>query len=312
MTPLRQRFTEDLQRRNFSPRTIACYVAHVARFARHFGRSPERLGAEDVRHYQLHLLERRTSWCVYNQAVCALRRLYGTTLQRPDAAVMLPYGKRPRPLPCVLSQAEVRQLLDLTANPRDRLVLQTTYAAGLRVSEVVRLAVTDVDAQRMTLHVRCSKGRKDRLVPLSPLLLPLLRAYWQAVRPRAWLFPGRTPAGHLSISQVQRVFRQAVRAAGLAKKASVHTLRHSYATHLLEAGTDLVTLQKLLGHSHLSTTLRYTHVGQAHLQRAGSPLDTLPGLSPPAEGLTWPPPAWTSEACSPASPGPQTPDSSGS
>ncbi len=310
MTPLRQRFTEDLQRRNYALKTISCYVAHVARFSSHFGRSPERLGAEEIRQYQLHLLQRRVSWSAYNQAVCALRLLFGNTLQRPDVVVMIPYGKKPKSLPCVLSQPEVRQLFDATADPRNRLLLQTTYAAGLRVSEVVRLKISDFDSQRMTLLVRCSKGHKDRLVPLSPLLLQLLRAYWQEYRPKEWLFPGRTPAGHVSIGQAQRVCHLGVQAAGITKKASLHTLRHSYATHLLEAGTDLPTLQKLLGHNHLSTTLLYTHVSQPHLQRAVSPLDTLLGLSPPAESPPCPPPTWMSEPSSPASPDRATPPSS--
>jgi integrase/recombinase XerD len=278
MTPLRQRFTEDLQRRHYAPRTISTYVAQVSYFARHFGRSPEQLGPEDIRQYQLHLLQRQISWSNYNQAVCALRFLYGVTLQRPDVVVMIPYGKKPRILPCVLSQTEVRQLLQAVTAPRDRLFLQTTYAAGLRVSETVRLQASDIDSTRMTLHVPCSKGHKDRLVPLSPLLLPLLRTHWQHGRLKDWLFPGGTPAGHLSIGQAQRFCRQAVKAAGITKKASLHTLRHSYATHLLEAGTDRPTLQKLLGHNHLSTTLLYTHVSQTHLQRAASPLDTLLGL----------------------------------
>ncbi len=302
MTPLRQRFTEDLQRRNYATKTVSCYVAHVAHFARHFGRSPDQLGPEEIRQYQLHLLQRRVSWSAYNQAVCALRFLYGNTLQRPGVVVMLPYGKKTKALPCVLSQHEVRSLFDAVAGPRDRLLLQVAYAAGLRVSEVVRLKLTDIDAQRMILHIHCAKGRKDRLVPLSPLLLQMLRCYWRDRRPKDWFFPGRTPAGHLSSAVAQRVCSRAVRSCGLTKKASMHTLRHSYATHLLEAGTDLPTLQKLLGHNHPSTTLLYTHISQPHLQRARSPLDTLLGLSSPAENPPCPPPARTSEPSSPAAP----------
>src|SRR5262249_53813424 len=188
-------------------------------------------------------------------------------------------------------------------NPRDRMILRTAYAAGLRVSEVVRLQVGDVDPSRMTLHVRAAKGRKDRFVPLSPVLLGLLRDYWRQYRPKTWLFPGGKPGSHLSIGNVQRLCQRAVRACGITKKASMHTLRHSYATHLLEHGTDLAALQKLLGHDQLSTTLRYTHVGQQHLQRTVSPLDTLPGLPGPQGGGACPPdPAWTSEPSSAASP----------
>jgi len=302
MTPLRQRFTEDLQRRNYSPRTISCYVSHVARFALHFGRSPDLLGPEEVRQYQLHLLQRRASWSVYNQSVCALRFLYANTLLRPGVVVMLPYGKKPKALPCVLSHDEVRRLFDAATCPRDRLLFQVAYAAGLRVSEVVRLKLTDIDAQRMTLHIRCAKGQKDRMVPLSPSLLQLLRSYWRDFRPKEWVFPGGTPAGHLSISIAQRVVHRSVLACGITKKASMHTLRHSYATHLLEAGTDLPTLQKLLGHNQLSTTLCYTHISQPHLQRAGSPLDNLLGLSPSSESPACPPPTWISDPSSPASP----------
>jgi integrase/recombinase XerD len=311
MTPLRQRLIDDLQRRNYAAKTIAVYVPAVARFARHFGRSPDQLDAEHVRQYQLHLLQQRASWSRFNQAVAALRFFYAVTLQRRDVVVMLPYGKKPKALPDVLSQDEVARLFDAVTDPRDRLLLQTAYAAGLRVSEVVRLQVGDVDSTRMALHVRCAKGHKDRFVPLSVVLLERLRAYWHVHRPRLWLFPGQTPTDHLSIGQVQRLCRRAVRAAGIRKKAGMHTLRHSYATHLLEAGTDLACVQKLLGHNQLSTTLRYTHIGQAHLQRVRSPLDTLLGLSPPAETAACPIPTSTSAACSPALPNRSTPTSGG-
>jgi site-specific recombinase XerD len=310
MTPLRQRFLDDLQRRNYAPRTISCYVAAVARFAAHFGQSPEQLDAEHTRRYQVHLLEHKVSWCRFNQAVCALRLFYRLALQRPDVVVQLPYGKKPRPLPAVLSTDEVARLFAAVSDPRDRLLLQTAYAAGLRVSELVRLQVGDIDSRRMVVHVRCSKGRKDRLVPLSAVLLERLREHWRRWRPHRWLFPGHTPDGHLTIGQVQRLCRQAVRAAGITKKASMHTLRHSYATHLLEAGTDLITLQKLLGHNNLSTTARYTHISQTHLQRAGSPLDTLPGPPAPRGGAACPSPTWISEPSSAASPS-KTPTDSG-
>jgi site-specific recombinase XerD len=309
MTPLRQRLIDDLQRRNYAAKTIAIYVPAVARFARHFGRSPDRLDAEHVRQYQLHLLQQRASWSRFNQAVAALRFFYAVTLQRHNVVVMLPYGKKPKALPDVLSADEVRRLFDAVTDCRHRLILQTAYACGLRVSEVVRLQVGDIDSQRMALHVRCAKGQKDRFVPLSAVLLEQLRAYWRQHRPRRWLFPGQTPAGHLSIGQVQRLCRRAVRAAGIRKKASMHTLRHSYATHLLEAGTDLACVRKLLGHNQLSTTLRYTHIGQAHLQQVRSPLDTLLGLSPPAETAACPKTASMSGPCSPALPNRSTPSS---
>jgi site-specific recombinase XerD len=305
MTALRQRVLQDLQVRDYSPRTISCYVAAVARFAAHFGRSPGQPGAEQVRAYRLHLLGRQAPWSRFNQAVCALRFLYRVTLGRPGLLPLIPFGKKPKALPAVLSPAEVRRLFDAAPDPFYRVLLQTAYAAGLRVSEVVRLRVTDVDAERMALHVRAAKGGKDRLVPLSAVLLRLLRGHWHEHRPKEWLFPGQTPAGHISTAQVQRTCHRAVLACGFGTKASRHTLRHSYATHLLEGGTDLPTLQKLLGHNQLSTTLRYTHVGQPHLQRALSPLDTLPGQSPVAgEGpKPCPSPPWMSEPSSGSTPG---------
>jgi integrase/recombinase XerD len=297
MTPLRQRLIDDLRLRNYAPRTISTYVAAVVRFAQHFRQSPDQLGAEHVRQYQLHLLQQRASWCRFNQTVAALRFFYGTTLRRPAVVTVLPYGKEAKPLPAVLSPDEVRRLFAAVTEPRYRLILQTAYAAGLRISEVVRLQVGDIDARRMVLHIRAAKGRKDRLVPLSAVLLALLRTYWRQHRPGRWLFPGRTPAGHLSLGQVQRVCRRAVRAAGITKGASMHTLRHSYATHLLEQGVDLATLQRLLGHNQLTTALRYTHLRQEHLPRVASPLDTLGGAPAEAEG-PGEAPAWISEPAS--------------
>ena len=292
MTPLRQRLIDDLRIRNYAPRTITTYVSAVVRFASHFRRSPDRLHAEHVRQYQLHLLRQHASWSRFNQAVAALRFLYAVTLRRPDVVTMIPYGKKPKTIPAVLSRDEVTRLFQAVANPRYRLLLQTAYAAGLRVSEVVALQVTDIDSQRMLLHIHAAKGHKDRLVPLSALLLEQLREYWRRYRPRRWLFPGQAPDTPLSIGQVQRICRRAVRAAGITKKASMHTLRHSYATHLLESGTGLATLQKLLGHNRLSTTLRYTHIQQPHLQQVRSPLDTLPGLGPLPPCPPEVPPCW--------------------
>jgi integrase/recombinase XerD len=304
MTPLRQRLTDDLRLRNYAPKTITTYVAAVARFAQHFQRSPDRLDAGHVRRYQLHLLQQHASWCRFNQVVAALRFLYTVTLQRANVVTMIPYGKKPKTLPAVLSTDEVARLFAAVTPTRDRLLLQTAYAAGLRVSEVVGLHIGDIDSQRMILHIRCAKGGKDRLVPLSALLLQRLRDYWRRYRPQRWLFPGQTPDSHVSIGQVQRICRQAVRVAGITKKASMHTLRHSFATHLLEAGTDLATLQKLLGHNQLSTTLRYTHIQEPHLQQVRSPLDTLPGLPPLAEAAAEVQPCTMSEPSSDASPTP--------
>jgi integrase/recombinase XerD len=281
MTPLRQRYIHDMQLRNYAEKTIQSYQGAVARFALHFGKPPDSLGAEEIRSYQLHLLQQHVSWSTFNIAVSALRLFYAITLQQPGLVSYIPYGKKPRTLPTVLSQEEVRRLFLALSNDRDRLFLETAYAAGLRVSEVVRLKVADIDSQRMVLHIRQAKGHKDRQVPLSPVLLDKLRTYWRAYRPADWLFPGRNSQHHRSIASVQRICYRAARSAALTKPVSMHTLRHSYATHLLEAGTDLLTIQKLLGHKNIQTTIRYTHVQQLHLQNTPSPLDALLGTPTP-------------------------------
>ena len=275
MTPLRQRFIDDLRLRNYARRTIDSYLGQVAAFARHFGRSPELLGPDDVRAYQLHLLQRRAAWSSFNQAVCALRFLYRTTLARPEQLPMIPYGKRPKTLPSVLSPDEVLRLLDAATPPRDRVLLQVAYGCGLRLNELLHLRVTDIDSARMVIHVRQGKGAKDRLVPLSLRLLQELRAYWRVCRPRTWLFPGHKADGTMTGSNIQRRFGRLVKQVVLNKHCSIHTLRHSYATHLLEAGVDVLTLKALLGHSSLQTTARYLHVSTQRLQQTPSLLDLL-------------------------------------
>ena len=287
MTPLRQRFIDDLRLRNYARRTIDTYVSRVACFAKHFGRSPELLGPDEVRDFQLHLLRRRVSWSSFNQAVCALRFLYGTTLGRPDQLPLIPYGKRPKTLPSVLGPDEVLRLLDAAPPGRDRVLLQVAYGCGLRLNELLHLRVTDIDSARMVLHVRQGKGAKDRLVPLSLRLLDELRAYWRLCRPRTWLFPGQTADGTMTASNIQRRFGRLVRRVGLSKHCSMHTLRHSYATHLLEAGVDVLTLKALLGHSSLQTTARYPHVSTQRLRQTPSLLGLLVPPRPavaPAEG----------------------------
>jgi site-specific recombinase XerD len=283
MTPLRQRFLDDLRLRNYSPRTLQTYLHHLVHFSRHFGRSPEHLGPEEIRTYQLHLLQQRhASWSAFNQAVCALRFLYGVTLRAPFPVTMIPYGKKPKSLPAVLSRQEVVQLLARVPQPTERLILQTTYACGLRASEVLHLRVADIDSSRMLVWVRHGKGAKDRGVPLSPALLEALRAHWRRRRPTTWLFPGQTPTGQRSLGALQRVVRRAVLAAGFTKKVSLHTLRHSYATHLLEAGVDLLTIQRLLGHRDLQTTARYIHLTAPRLAQTPGLLEGLPPLPPAA------------------------------
>ncbi len=277
MTALRQRMIEDLKVRNRSPRTIQSYIAQVANFARHFGKSPELLGPEEIRQYQVYLVEQqRVSWSYFNQAVCALRFLYRHTLGRDWAVAHIPFPRQPRKLPVVLSQAEVIRLFDAIRSLKLRAILMTAYAAGLRLSELTHLQVSDIDSARQVIRVRQGKGQKDRYVMLSPTLLAVLRLYWRAERPGTWLFPSRKDQ-HKPISKevVQRVCRQAGLDAGLTKSVTVRMLRHCFATHLLEAGKDIRTIQTLLGHSSVSTTQLYTHVSAKTVRATESPLDLL-------------------------------------
>lgn len=275
MTPLRQRLVDDLKLRNYSPRTIEAYVAGVAKFAKHFGRSPDQMGPEQLREFQLHLLAQRTSWSQFNQTVAALRFFYGVTLGRSEAVPFIPYGKRPRTIPSVLSPEEVARLLDAARPGRDRTLFQTAYACGLRISELIHLKVSDIDSARMVVIIRQGKGAKDRLVPLSPRLLGELRWYWRTHGSRLWLFPGQQPGRPLHPGNVQRVFQRTLAGAGIDKRATPHTLRHSFATHLMEAGVDIFTVQKLLGHGSLSSTSRYLHLSRRHLQQTPSLLDLI-------------------------------------
>jgi site-specific recombinase XerD len=255
---------EDLQIRNRSAHTVDAYIRAVAAFALFHRRSPDQLGPEDVRRYQLHLLEREASWSLFNQTVCALRFLYRVTLQQNWSPDRLPYGKRAKRLPCVLSQEEVLRFLDAVEQPLCKMALTTAYASGLRVSEVTNLRVEDIDSARMLIHV-IGKGNKERIVPLSQILLGSLREYWRTYLPaRPWLFAKSGAGRPISAKTVQKACRPACDIAGLSKHATPHTLRHSFATHLLEAGTDIRTVQALLGHAQLSTTAIYTHVLGAH------------------------------------------------
>lgn len=282
MSPLRKRMIEDLRIRNYSPHTVRIYVEMVARFARHYGRSPAELGPEAVHAYQLHLLDAGTSWSRFNQAVAALRFLYRITLARPWPVEHIPYGKKPRRLPVVLSQDEVVRLLSGVTSPMHRVALATAYAGGLRVSEVVALRACDIDSARMLIHIADGKGQKARLVPLSQVLLGELRAYWRAQRPQLWLFPGGKAGRPITAHALGNACRRAAEAAGLRKRVTVHTLRHSFATHLLEGGTDIRTVQALLGHASLSTTSRYTHVRRHRITATRSPLDLVAELRAPS------------------------------
>jgi site-specific recombinase XerD len=276
MTPLRQRLIEDMQLRNRSPVTIEAYVRYVAQFAKFFGRSPEKLTPEHVREYQLHLLRKKVSWSTFNQSVCALRFLYGTTLGRKDYFERLPYGKKPQRIPVVLSREEVLKFLQCIPSRNQRMLLTTMYATGMRIGEVVQLRVADIDSRRMTILVARGKGNKQRLVPLSQKLLTELRLFWQTHRNPVWMFPSRDPNSPLSIASVEKACNRARIRGGLKRRFNTHALRHTFATELLEAGVDLFSIQKILGHRSLSTTAHYTHVRRSHLQEACRSLDLLP------------------------------------
>ena len=276
MTPLRQRMIEDMRVRNLSPNTQRLYIDGVARFARYFGKSPELLGPEDVRTYQVYLIhQKRASSSALQQTVCALRFLYRNTLGKEWALPYIPAPKREKKLPVVLSQEEVSRFFEHLPNLKHRALIITAYATGMRVSEVVSLRAADIDSDRMMIRVEQGKGRKDRYVMLSPNLLELLRAYWKVARPADWLFPGQRPGTHLTAKRVLQVCIKAGAAAGLAKRATVRALRHSFATHLLEAGANIRVIQVLLGHRSLRTTARYTHVSRETICSTSSPLDQL-------------------------------------
>jgi integrase/recombinase XerD len=287
MSGLRQRMMEDMRVRNYSPRTIEAYVTAVAKLAKHFRKSPDQLTKEEVRAFQVHLLQKKASWSQFNQIVSGLRWFFGTTLARPEVVEMLPYGKKPKTLPVVLDVEEVAQLLAAAKPGRERILLATAYACGLRIGELLHLQVTDIDSVRMVVNVRQGKGAKDRQVPLSAQLLVELRRWWCQHRTQPWLFPGMKKGVQkwpVSAGNVQRMMRKIVSRSGLKKQASMHTLRHSYATHLLEAGVDVVTLQKLLGHNDLSTTARYLHLSRRHLAKLPDLL-ALPSMAMPSMAM---------------------------
>ena len=280
MTDLRQRMLDDMRIRNFALTTQKQYIISVAAFAKYFGRSPDKLSPGDVRTYQIYLLdEKGLSASSLNVAVSALRFLYHVTLGLDWDIGMIPYAKRPKGLPVVLSRDEVARFIFSVRNLKYRSVLMTMYAAGLRVSEVTRLKIADVDSQRMCIRVEQGKGMKDRYVILSKKLLVHLRRYWQDYRPRPWLFMDRQRRDHLPVSTVQAVCKQACDDSGIKKRVTPHCLRHCFATHLLEAGTDLRTIQILMGHRSLSTTAIYLRVAIPNIKDVRSPLDILPDPS---------------------------------
>ncbi len=275
MTPLRKRFIDDLRLKNFSDSTIKVYVHAVEKFARFLGRSPDESTAEDVRGFLIHELDRglSRSYIVIQQN--ALRHLYLDTLGRTDELSSIPRPKRERRLPVVLSREEVRRLFAVTGNLKHKALLMVAYDAGLRLSEILNLRSEDIDSQRMVIRVRQGKGKKDRYTRLSAGLLKLLREYWREYHPESLLFPGAHPNKRYDIATPGHILKKLCRKAGITKRVSMHTLRHSFATHLLEAGTNLRVIQRLLGHANIQTTCLYTHISIEDLREAPSPMELL-------------------------------------
>jgi integrase/recombinase XerD len=276
MTVLRQRMLEDLRIRNYSPSTVSCYIRSISEFANHFHRSPENLGAEEIRSWQLFLLnEKRVKLSTYIQAICALRFLYRYTLSRKLEIDRIPLPRNEKKLPLILSREEVKALLEAPRNLGHRAILATMYGAGLRVSEATRLKVRDIDGERKVIWVRGGKGQKDRQVMLSDPLREVLVAYWRWKHPTEWLFPGKQPGCPITRETVFDTCRKAARRAGIDKPVHPHSLRHAFATHLLDDGVNLVVIQSLLGHANLKTTARYLHVADSTIRSVRSPLETL-------------------------------------
>lgn len=277
VTPLRQRMIDDMMVRNLSPKTQQAYVAAVAAFAIYFHASPEKLTPADIKTYQLYLVRiKQLSLSTLKIVVSALRFLYRVTLGMDWAIEYIVYPKRGRVLPEILSLEEVELFLNSVVNIKHRAILVTAYAAGLRLSEVAALRINDIDSKRMVIRVRQGKGRKDRYVMLSPTLLTLLREYFKAVRPTGeWLFPGNKPDCHITGGTIDKVCAKAHATSGLKKKVTVRMLRHTFATHLLESGANIRTIQVLLGHRSLNTTATYTHVAISTVCATESPLDRL-------------------------------------
>jgi len=276
MGKLREQMKMDLKLKGYSPKTQAAYLGYMKNFVRYFGRSPAKMGEEEIREYLYHLVtEKDLGDSSINSAYSALKFFYKTTLGRDWNVAKIPRRKTEKRLPVVLDGSEIKQLFAVTTNLKHRALLMTTYSAGLRVSETAHLKVSDVDSKRMQLLVAQGKGKKDRYALLSPVTLNLLRDYWRQYRPFSWLFPGRLPERPISTRSIQKVFEKAKRKAGIKKPATVHTLRHSFATHLLEAGTDIYHIQKLLGHTSPKTTAIYIHLRRQDLLNIVSPLDSL-------------------------------------
>src|ERR1700728_3459260 len=276
MTALRQRMLQDLRIRNYAPGTVRCYIRVVAEFAQHFNKPPDQLGAEEVRRYQLFLLnEKRVKLSSYIQAVCALRFFYQNTLHRRIDIDRIPLPRYEKKPPVILSKVEVKALLEAPRNLKHRAMLATVYGAGLRMSEVANLKVPDLDRERRVIWVRGGKGHKDRQVMLAEPLREVLAAYWKWKRPVEWLFPGKKADCPIATGSVFKLCEAAAQKAGITKPVHPHSLRHAFATHLLDEGVNLLVIQALLGHAHLRTTARYLHLSYSAIRSTRSPLETL-------------------------------------
>ena len=281
ISPLRQRMLDDMMMRKLSPSTRSKYLRAVKNLTRFLGRSPDTATAEDLRRYQLHLVDSGISSISLNATITALRFFFQNTLDRADAMAKMSTVREPRTLPVVLSREEVARLIESAGNLKYQAVLSVAYGAGLRAGEVVALKIGDIDSTRMTLRIEQGKGRKDRYAMLSPLLLERLRAWWRAAHAKGkmldggWLFPGQNPINPLTTRQLNRVCHTAAAVAQIDKRVSMHTLRHSYATHLLEQKVDIRIIQVLLGHKKLETTALYAQVATELLREVISPLETL-------------------------------------
>jgi site-specific recombinase XerD len=276
-TALRERMRAILRARNYSPRTEGTYITAVVHFARHFGTPPDQLGAEHVIAYQVWLRDqKRASHVLFNQTMCALRFFYGQVLERADVVERIRYARHERRLPVVLSIGETIDFLSSIDLPRYRVLLMTIYATGLRLSEALALRAADIDSKRMVVRVRQGKGKKDRYVPLSPLLLEMLREHWRREHLRDLLFPRPSDPSHpASPTTVQKYMQRFAAKAGLTKKVTPKTLRHCYATHLIEQGTSTRVVQVLLGHANVHTTETYTHVSPSTLGNVTGPLERV-------------------------------------
>ena len=282
ISPLRQRMLDDMRMRKFGEKTQLDYVRAVRTFTKHLGRSPDSATVEDLRNYQLHLVDHGISPASLNSAISGLKFFFGVTLSHPELVAKLQPVHLPRKLPVILSPDEVKRLIAAAGNLKHQTALALAYATGLRVNEIVTLKVGDIDSQRMTLRVEQGKGQKDRYAMLSPVLLERLRVWWRVARAQGkmldggWLFPGQNPVQHLSARQLNRAIHAAADEAGIEKRISMHSLRHAFATHLLEQHVDIRLIQVLLGHKKLETTSIYTHVATDLLREVIGPLEPMP------------------------------------